>query len=98
MTIAWPDEHGRARMVWVVFGIAAAASFVVILIGSRDTVFSGDEFGMLFRVAHQPLGEALFEPPPDKYLIAVPTLIYGAIATYSAPTPTCPTGCSAPCS
>ena len=81
MTIAWPDEQGRARIVWVVFGVAATASFVVILIGSRDTVFSGDEFGMLYRVAHQPLGEALFEPPPDKYLIAVPTLIYGAIAT-----------------
>lgn len=81
MRIAWPDEHGQARIVWVVFGISAVASFVVILIGSRDTLFSGDELGMLYRVAHQPLGEALFEPPPDKYLIAVPTLLYGAIAT-----------------
>ena len=70
----------RLSVGWAVFGAAAPVSIVVILIGSRDTVLTGDELGILSRVADQSLGHALFEPPPSKYLIAFPTLVYGGIA------------------
>lgn len=70
----------RLSVGWAIFGAAAVASLVVILIGSRDTVFSGDELGILSRLADQSLGQALFEPPAQKYLIAFPTLVYGGMA------------------
>ena len=70
----------RPSVGWSIFGAAAAVAIVVILIGSRDTVFTGDELGILSRVADQSLGHALFEPPAQKYLIAFPTLVYGGIA------------------
>ncbi len=70
----------RLSIAWAIFGAAAIAAAIVILIASRETVFSGDELGMLYRLAEQPLGQALFEPPAQKYLIAAPTLIYGAVA------------------
>jgi hypothetical protein len=70
----------RLSVGWAIFGAASVVSIVVILIGSRDTVFTGDELGILSRVADQSLGHALFEPPASKYLIAFPTLVYGGIA------------------
>ena len=70
----------RLSIGWAIFGAAAVVSAAVILVSARDTVFSGDELGILFRLAYEPLGTALFEPPPEKYLIAVPTLLYGGLA------------------
>ncbi len=70
----------RLPLAWAVFAAAAVASAALILVVARDTTFSGDEWGILFRLAHDPLSTALFKPPPDKYLIAVPTLMYDAIA------------------
>ena len=62
------------------FAIIAGIAAGVILIAARDAVFTGDEWGMLLRLTQDPLPTALFDAPPGKYLIAVPMLIYGAIA------------------
>ena len=70
----------RLSIAWAIFGAAAVVAMALILIGSRHTTFSGDELGMLFRLADQDLHKALLEPPAEKYLIAFPTLIYGALA------------------
>jgi hypothetical protein len=76
--VAGPGK--RLSIAWAIFGAGAVVSIALILIGSRQTVFSGDELGILYRLADLPLHQALFEPPAEKYLIAVPTLVYGALA------------------
>ena len=56
----------RLPIGWAIFAAAATVSLAVILIGSRDTIFTGDELGILSRLADDPLGQALFEPPAQK--------------------------------
>jgi hypothetical protein len=75
-----PARLERVPLAWAVFAVAALASATLILIISRGATFGGDEWGMVFRLVHDPLPSALFKPPPGKYLIAVPTLIYGGLA------------------
>jgi hypothetical protein len=62
------------------FGTAAVAAVALIAVLASGTIFGGDEWGILFRVADQPLSEAVFDPPAGKYLLVVPTLIYAALA------------------
>ena len=70
----------RARVAWACFGAASAAAVVLIAIAASGTTFTGDEWGILFRLADRPFADAVFDPPAGKYLLVAPTLIYAALA------------------
>jgi hypothetical protein len=70
----------RRRLAWACFGVASVGAVALIGVEARGTTFSGDEWAYLHRLAHQPLSSALFEAPGGKYLIAVPMLLYAALA------------------
>jgi hypothetical protein len=55
-----------------------ASALVLLLIGHGQTV-QGDELGYATRLATQGLGHALFDTPPNKYLIPVPLVVYRAM-------------------
>ena len=69
-----------AAPAWGVFAAAAAAAVVTIAVAASGTIYSGDEWGILFRIADRPLSGAVFDPPAGKYLLALPTLAYAALA------------------
>jgi hypothetical protein len=46
---------------------------------SRGEWFGNDDLGYAGRLATDPLGHTLLHPPPDKYLIAFPLLVYKAL-------------------
>ena len=56
----------------------AVAAFLLAY-WSRGEWFGSDDLGYGVRLATEPLGHALLHPPPDKYLIAFPLLIYKAL-------------------
>jgi hypothetical protein len=56
-----------------------AVAAILLLYESRDQTIRGDELGYAARLASEPLGHAVFHSPPNKYLIAVPMLLYDAI-------------------
>ncbi len=57
-------------------GLAMVVSAVVLGYESRGQTLQGDEWDYAIRLSHQSLGHALFHPPPDKYLMPVPLLLY----------------------
>jgi hypothetical protein len=70
----------RPQIAWVCFGAGALAAAALIGLEARGTTFSGDEWAYLHRLAHEPFSSALFEAPPGQYLIAIPMLLYAALA------------------
>jgi hypothetical protein len=63
----------------VVVGAAMAIAAFVLASWGRGEWFGNDDLGFAVRLSTQPLGHALLHPPPDKYLIAVPLLVYKAL-------------------
>jgi hypothetical protein len=55
------------------------ASAFLLAYWSRGAWFGLDDLGYGVRLSTEPLGHALLHPPPDKYLIAVPLLVYNAL-------------------
>jgi hypothetical protein len=69
----------RANTNSVVAGalvIAMLASAIVLLHAGRGQTMREDGLGYAARLASEPLGHALLHAPPNKYLIAVPLLLY----------------------
>ena len=66
------SRFGFRHPAWAAFAFAALVSAVFIGIDARGTLPSGDEWDYFHRLATQPLPEALFDAPPNKYLLAVP--------------------------
>jgi hypothetical protein len=52
------------------------AAATLLAYWGRGEWFSPDDLGYAIRLATQPLGHALLHPPPNKYLIATPLLVY----------------------
>jgi hypothetical protein len=52
------------------------AAAILLAYWGRGQWFRGDDLGYAVRLATEPLGHALLYPPPNKYLIAVPLLLY----------------------
>jgi hypothetical protein len=69
-----------ATATWVGFAGAAAIAVTLIGITGAGTTFTGDEWGILFRLADRPLADAVFDPPAGKYLLVLPTLVYAALS------------------
>lgn len=70
-------ERLRARFrsshpAWAGFAFAAVLSAVFVGIDARGVLPSGDEWDYFHRLATQPLPQALFDAPVNKYLLAVP--------------------------
>ncbi len=61
---------------WVALGLAVVAAAIFLGYESRGETLGGDEWDYAIRLSSQPLGHALFQPPPNKYLIVVPLLLY----------------------
>jgi hypothetical protein len=72
-------DNGLAVARWGPIAVmAVAAAFLWLETGGQS--LSDDEWGYAARLSAQPLGEALFDPPPpDRHLIALPLLLYGAL-------------------
>jgi hypothetical protein len=62
----------------LVVGAAMALATLLLAYWSRGEWFGSDDLGYGARLATEPLGHALLHPPPDKYLIAFPLLVYKA--------------------
>ena len=56
-----------------------AAAALVLGYWGRGEWFANDDLGYAVRLATDPLGHTLLHPPPDKYLIAFPLLVYKAL-------------------
>lgn len=63
----------------LVVGAAMAAAAFLLVYWSRGEWFGNDDLGYAVRLATDPLGHTLLHPPPDKYLIAFPLLVYKAL-------------------
>jgi hypothetical protein len=63
---------GRSHAAWLAFAFAALVSSVFVAIDARGTLPAGDEWDYFHRLATQPLPEALFDAPINKYLLTVP--------------------------
>jgi hypothetical protein len=57
-------------------GVAMVTAAIVLGYDERGQTLKGDEWDYAIRLSAQPLGHALLQPPPDKYLMAVPLLLY----------------------
>ena len=66
-------------IAFALVGVAMAVSALALLYWGRDQTIRGDELGYAARLASQPFGEAVLEPPPNKYFIALPLLLYHAL-------------------
>jgi hypothetical protein len=62
-----------------ILAAAMAASAAALLYVGRDQVIRGDELGYAARLASDSFGHALLHSPPNKYLIAVPLVLYDAM-------------------
>jgi hypothetical protein len=62
-------------LVWV----AMLAAAVLLAYWGRGQWFGGDDLDYSIRLATESLGHALLNPPENKYLIAVPLLLYKAL-------------------
>jgi hypothetical protein len=60
-------------------GAAMALAAFLLAYWSRGEWFGDDDLGYAVRLAADPLGHAILHPPPDKYLIAFPLLLYKAL-------------------
>jgi hypothetical protein len=63
----------------VALALAMLASLLVLADWSRGQTFSNDELGYASRFATQSLGHVLLYPPANKYMIAVPLLVFRAL-------------------
>jgi hypothetical protein len=66
-------------VILLVLALAMVAAAVLLAYWSRGQWFSSDDLGYAIRIATQPFGHALLHPPPNKYLIAFPLLLYKAL-------------------
>jgi hypothetical protein len=71
-------ERGQRLLAWGAFFFAAVVSIVLIGYAGRGQTLKGDEWGYAFRLATEPLLDAIFDPPPGKYLLVLPMLFYKA--------------------
>jgi hypothetical protein len=62
-------------MAFAAVGLAMASYALVVGLEGTGQTLKADEWGYVIRGSN-PLGEALFEPPGAKYLLAVPMLFY----------------------
>ena len=60
----------------LVLGLAMVAAAATLAYWSRGQWFSSEDLKYGVRLATEPLGHALLHPPPNKYLIAFPLLVY----------------------
>lgn len=67
------------RIAWTCFGVASVAAAFVIGAKADGTIFVGDDWAYLYRLADWSLASAVFDAPPGQYLIAVPMLIYATL-------------------
>jgi hypothetical protein len=63
----------------LIVGLAMVASAALLAYWGRGQWFSSEDLNYGVRLATQPLGHALLHPPPNKYLIAFPLLVYRAL-------------------
>jgi hypothetical protein len=63
----------------LVVGAAMAIAAFLLAYWGRGEWFGNDDLGYAVRLATEPLGHTLLHPPPDKYLIAFPLLVYNAL-------------------
>ena len=63
----------------IAVGFAMLAAAVILGYEGRGQTLKGDEWDYAIRLSSQPLGHALVQPPPDKYLMAIPLLLYEAL-------------------
>src|SRR5688500_20177296 len=64
-------RFGRPHPAWLAFAFAALISSVFVAIDARGTLPAGDEWDYFHRLATQPLPEALFDAPINKYLLKI---------------------------
>ncbi|HEY1237575.1 MAG TPA: hypothetical protein VGE91_04510 [Solirubrobacterales bacterium] len=72
-------RFARPSPATVVVGLAMVASAVLLMYWSRGQWFSSDDLGYATRLATESFQHALLQPPPNKYLIAFPLLLYKAL-------------------
>jgi hypothetical protein len=77
---ALADQLQKAAIGWACFGAASVAAIVLIGVEANGTTFSGDDWAYLYRLANQSLPSAMFDSPPGTYLVALPMLVYAALA------------------
>jgi hypothetical protein len=65
----------RTFALFVLVGAMVLSAVALLLIG-RDTTIRGDNLEYATRLATQGLGHSLLHTPPNKYLIAVPLVVY----------------------
>jgi hypothetical protein len=71
----------------VIVGLAMVVAAVLLAYWSRGQWFGPDDLGYATRLGSEPLGHALLHPPSNKYLIAVPLLVYdGMFRTFGIDT------------
>ncbi len=75
------DEQRKRKLVWAVFAAAAVASLLLVGFEGRNQTLIGDQWGYAKRLATLPLLHVVFEPPPGKYLLALPMFAYKAAFT-----------------
>jgi hypothetical protein len=68
-----------AGLTLLVLVLAMIVAATLLAYWSRGQWFSSDDLGYAIRLATQPFGHVLLEPPPNKYLIAFPLLLYKAL-------------------
>jgi hypothetical protein len=69
-------QEAQARVAWILFAVAAAISIVVIVVAGSGQTLKGDEWGIAYRLATEPLPHAILHAPPGKYLIVLPMVFY----------------------
>jgi hypothetical protein len=70
------QEARKKQLAWTVFAAAAVASMLFIGFEGRHQTLLGDQWGYANRLATLPLLHVVFEPPPGKYLLALPMFAY----------------------
>jgi hypothetical protein len=74
-----PGRLAQPSPSLLVVGAAMALAAFLLAYWSRGEWFGDDDLGYAVRLAADPLGRAILHPPPDKYLIAFPLLLYKAL-------------------
>ena len=60
----------------LILGLAMVTAAALLVYWGRGQWFSSEDVNYGVRLATEPLGHALLHPPPNKYLIAFPLLVY----------------------
>jgi hypothetical protein len=72
------SEHRKTLVIWAIFAIAAVVAIGILAFAGRGQTLKGDEWGYARDLAIRPFGDVLFHPPPAKYLLVLPMLLYKA--------------------